>query len=67
MKGQIERVESQYQMPLKQILIDLFDQYGTQSAVATELSVSQSTVHLWLLRLGLSQKTILVEKGADEI
>ena len=48
---------------MKEVLIDLFEQFGQQERVAQELGVSQPTISLWIKLCGLEQRKVLVEKG----
>jgi len=45
-----------------ELLIQLFNTYGSQKAVADQLGVSQSTISTWLLKCSLEKKTVLVER-----
>jgi hypothetical protein len=53
-------IETRYGKPMKSILTDLFRSHITESAVADELGVSQSTVNQWLVKLRLKKQTLLV-------
>lgn len=48
-----KKLEQQYGMPLKDILIAAFQQHNTQQKVADELGVSQGTISLWARMNGL--------------
>lgn len=60
-----EEVESRFGKPMGDVLTHLFEQFGSQSAVARELGVSQATVWTWMLKLGLVQKTILIPEKKE--
>jgi len=45
---------------LKALLPELYETCGKQADVAARLGVSQGTISLWISRLGLKEKTILV-------
>lgn len=58
-KSKMREMEQEFGQPIDELLIYLFDELGSQRAVAEELGVSQSTVSIWLLKLGLEQTTVL--------
>ena len=58
-------IEKQEGRPIRQVLIDLFAEYGNQVKVAQKLNISQSTLSIWLLKLDLEQRTVLVEREAQ--
>jgi predicted transcriptional regulator len=57
----MESIQKQKGKPIKQILFELWDKHGSQQAIAEELGVSQGTISLWMLRTGLTFKTIMVD------
>lgn len=61
MSNKMEQVQQERGKPLKQVLVELWDQHGSQQAVADELGVTQGTISLWMLRLGLTFKTVIVD------
>ena len=61
MPSKMKQIEARKGIPIKEVLVESFSRNSTQSAVARELGVSQSTINLWLIRLRLRIKTILVE------
>jgi hypothetical protein len=61
MSNKMLKVQNERGKPIKQILFELWDKHGSQQAIAEELGVSQGTISLWMLRLGLTFKTIMVE------
>lgn len=64
-RSKIRALADKQGKPVEVVLRDAFKQHGTQSAVAAALGVSQSTISLWLLRLGLTQKTILIKADPE--
>lgn len=62
MSNKMLNVQNERGKPIKQILFELWDKHGSQQAIAEELGVSQGTISLWMLRLGLTFKTIMVEE-----
>lgn len=61
-----KQLEKQRGKPLSRILIEEFDQHGSQIAVAESLGVSQSTVSTWLMRLNLKQHIVLRPNNHQE-
>jgi DNA invertase Pin-like site-specific DNA recombinase len=61
MPSKMRVIERQKGIPLKDILVESFARNGSQSAVARELGVTQTTISWWLNRLHLRQKVILVK------
>lgn len=61
MRGKLKEIEQNAGKPIKQVLIDDFNELGTQSALAEKYDVTQSTITYWLMKLGLQTKTILVD------
>ena len=59
-RSKFKELEEARGRPVADILREEFDHHGTQSAVAASLGVTQGTVSLWLSRLGLKTKTVLV-------
>lgn len=62
----MKEIEIREGRPIKDVLVELFNRYGTQRAVADALGVDQSTLSYWLLRLGLEQRTVLVDRERKE-
>ena len=58
--GKLLEIEKKEGRPMRSILVDLYLRHGNQNDVARALGVPQPTVSLWLKRLGLEQKVILV-------
>jgi len=57
-----KEIEEQYGETMENILPPLFEEHGSQHAVAKTIGISQPTLYMWLLKLGLEQKTILVRR-----
>lgn len=55
-----QAIEAEYGKNMRQILIELFDKHGSQTQVAKELGVNQSTISDWIVRLGLVEVRRLV-------
>lgn len=66
MKHKLKNVEASRGRPVRDVLIDLFKEKGTQAAVAGELGVNQSTVSQWLVRSRLSIQSVLVDDVTGE-
>ena len=61
--NRMKMLEQEKGKPIREIIQHAFDQCDTQSEAADLLGISQSTLSLWLLRLGYRQKTkIVLEK-----
>lgn len=58
----MQRIEQREGKPIRQILDELYQQHHTQKAVADALGISRATLSVWLIRLGLTEQTILVER-----
>jgi len=61
MSNKMHKVQVEKGKPLKDLIVEYWDKHGTQQGIADELGVSQGTISLWMLRLGLSFKTIIVD------
>lgn len=48
--------------PLKDVMRELYEQHGSQTKVAAAIGISQSRVSQVLKDLGLTEKTILIER-----
>lgn len=59
--SKLHQIEKQEGKTIREILTELYSKHDTQSAVAKELGISQGTLHVWLLKCGLREKTTLVE------
>jgi len=60
-RNKAREIETLEGRPLKEILIEKFDQLGTQAAVARDMGVDQATIWKWLLQQRLRAKTTLVD------
>jgi len=58
----IASVEQKYGMTLRDLLIQMYGQKKNGAAVAAALGISVNTLYVWLLRCGLQQKTVLVDR-----
>lgn len=58
----MKQVAAEKGKPIREVLQEMFAEYGSQSAVAKELGINQSTLSYWLLKLGLEQQTVLVDR-----
>lgn len=66
MPSKMRELERQKGISIRDILVESFSRNSTQTAVARELGVSQTTISLWLIRLRLRTKTVLVrDKNND--
>lgn len=61
-EGKYQEIERKYGQPMQAVLTALFAEHGSQRAVARVLGVNQSTLYTWLLKLRLTQKTVLVSE-----
>lgn len=57
-----DQLERKHGKPIADVLAAAFSQYKTQSAVARELGVTQSTIWMWLLKLELDIDVQLVPR-----
>jgi len=62
--SKIALLEQEKGQSIESILQDAFAIYGTQSEVAKALGVTQSTISLWLVKLGYEVKSTIVKKSA---
>lgn len=62
MSTRMFEVEQERGKPLKELILECWDKHGSQQGIADELGVSQGTISLWMLRLGLSFKTIIIDE-----
>jgi len=60
--NRMREIEEKEKRPIQEVLTDLYEEHGTQAAVAKQLNIRQSTLSYWLLKLGLEQKTVLVQR-----
>lgn len=61
-QSKINELEQKLGRPMRDTLIDLYEQHGTLEKVATQLEIKQSTLSVWLLKLGLEVRSSLVAK-----
>jgi transcriptional regulator with PAS, ATPase and Fis domain len=54
----MKQIERERQQPLPDVIKELYQKYGQQTRVADDLGISQSTLSIWLVRLGLEEKTV---------
>ena len=57
--SEVQRVHGK---PLRDLLIELYAEYGTGAAVSAALGISVNTLYVWVMRCGLEPKTILVDR-----
>lgn len=62
----MRQIEIERGKPIADVLRELFEQHGSQVAVANALGIDQSTLSLWLIRLGLKQSVVLVRREEQE-
>lgn len=60
--SKVHQIEKEKGKPITEILQELYPVYGSQTALAKALGVSQPTVSLWLIRFGLQPKPMLQPK-----
>lgn len=58
----MEYIEAQNNKDIVEVLIDLFEQYGSQVEVAKALGIDKTTLSHWLQKLSLEQKAVLVRQ-----
>jgi hypothetical protein len=54
--------EQKHGLPMAKLLKSLYARLGTRGQVCAYLGVSANTLYVWLLRCGLEQKTVLVDR-----
>lgn len=62
--SKVSEIEAARGKPLRDILVELYQQSGNLYNVASELGVTQGTVSLWLIRCNLEVRSIVVPKDA---
>lgn len=60
MPAKLRELEAATGRPAQEVLAEMFTELRTQVQVAKRLGISQSTLSVWLLKLGLEQRTVLV-------
>lgn len=58
----MRQIEEREGEPIREVLARLYQQYSTQQEVAESLGISRATLAVWLIRLGLAEKTVLVKR-----
>lgn len=61
--SKFEEIERREGQPMRSILKKAYAKHGNQTGVAKSLGVSQGSLSLWLKKLGMQQKTILVPRS----
>lgn len=61
----MHEIEEREGRPIRDVLADLYAAHGKQARVARALGINQSTLSLWLLKLGLEQRTVLVRREVE--
>ena len=64
-ENKMTEVQRIYNKPLRELLIELYAQYGTAVQVSNVLNVSVNTLYIWVMRCGLEQKTVLVDRAIE--
>lgn len=60
MTRKMREIEEAAGRPLRDIISELYEKHGNQRDVAAALGINQSTLSLWLVRLGLEQRAVVV-------
>jgi DNA-binding transcriptional regulator LsrR (DeoR family) len=58
----MREIEEREGEPIREVLVRLYQQHRTQQEVAESLGISRATLAVWLIRLGLTEKTVLVKR-----
>lgn len=58
----MQKIERERGQPITEVLIELYSKHHTQQAVADALGISRNTLSVWLIRLGLTEQTVLVPR-----
>lgn len=64
--NKLRALEKKLERPIEQVLVELYGTLGSQRKVAQALGVTQGTVSMWLRKVGLVQRVILVKKCEDK-
>lgn len=56
------QIETETGKPIEQIIIEMYEQFGSQTKVASELGIAQGTLSIWLVKLGLKEKLIVIKE-----
>lgn len=63
--NKLQEIEENRGIPMRKLIPQLFDQLGSQKAIAEELGVTQGTISVWMTRLGLHIKTVIIEADKE--
>ena len=66
MRSKVREIEQREKAPLADVLTRLYAEHGNQKDVAEALKVSPSWVSIWVARLQLEEKTIVVPKRQEK-
>jgi len=61
-ENKMTEVQRIHNKPLRELLIELYAKYGTAVQVSSVLNVSVNTLYIWIMRCGLEQRTVLVDR-----
>lgn len=61
-RSRMVEIEEQQGKPMSDILIEMYRHFNSQKEIADKLGISQPALSLWLVRLGLKEKTVLVPR-----
>jgi len=50
-------LEQKFGKPIQEILVELFEKHGSQTAIAEAIGVTQGTVSIWFKRYGVQLET----------
>lgn len=64
-RSKMQDIEAEKGKPIRDVLSNLYSIHGKQKFVANELGIDQSTLSIWLVKLGLREKTILVPREKE--
>ena len=59
--SKMHQIEADANKPIEQIISELYEEYGSQTAVAAKLGIAQGTLSVWLVKLGLKEKLVVVK------
>ena len=60
-KSKMHQIEKDSGKPIEQCITELYEEYGSQTKVAQKLGIAQGTLSIWLVKLGLKEKLIVVK------
>lgn len=58
--SKMQQIETQKGKPIEDIITELYEKHGSQTAVAAELGIAQGTLSVWLVKLGLKEKLVVI-------